>query len=332
MPDIYLLIEGQPQGPYAEDQVRQSLAEGLIPGDLPAWHEGLENWASVADIIHRTLLAVSLPLPLTSPAASPALSASPILSSGTANASKRASFPWYRSSLFVGLIIGIPWLLGPFLAVFLKPLIIAGLVIMLTGPIYYKRKGEVKMLARWYRWLAGALLLIVVPYYLSILVDAVHPSSPQLTISRALQQDYQLGRQYLADRDAIHSSGATGDDALDQVAQLTADLVSKMKTIPISNCPPDFREAYTRHINCWSYYAEAISHHPHIQSGGEAVVNGFLRGLSGDPTGGAFEAQDEINSYLRQAQERDDDVTRSWGDVSAIAVKYGVQTSDYSGN
>jgi hypothetical protein len=47
MPDIYLLIEGQQQRPYTEDEVRQSLAEGLIPNDLPAWHEGLLEWVHV---------------------------------------------------------------------------------------------------------------------------------------------------------------------------------------------------------------------------------------------------------------------------------------------
>jgi hypothetical protein len=41
--DIYLLIQGEQQGPYTEEQVRQSLAEGQIPADLPAWREGLKD-------------------------------------------------------------------------------------------------------------------------------------------------------------------------------------------------------------------------------------------------------------------------------------------------
>jgi hypothetical protein len=44
MPDIYLLIDGQQAGPYTEEQVRQSIAEGHIPADQLAWHEGLTEW------------------------------------------------------------------------------------------------------------------------------------------------------------------------------------------------------------------------------------------------------------------------------------------------
>jgi hypothetical protein len=47
MSEIYLLIEGQQQGPYTEEQVRQSLTEGLIARDLPAWQGGLADWIEV---------------------------------------------------------------------------------------------------------------------------------------------------------------------------------------------------------------------------------------------------------------------------------------------
>jgi len=47
MSDIYLAVDGAPHGPYTEEEIRQSLTEGLIPGDLPAWQEGLTNWIAV---------------------------------------------------------------------------------------------------------------------------------------------------------------------------------------------------------------------------------------------------------------------------------------------
>lgn len=50
MPDIYLLIDGKQEGPYTEEATRQSLAEGLIPSDLPAWREGLADWVNVGDL------------------------------------------------------------------------------------------------------------------------------------------------------------------------------------------------------------------------------------------------------------------------------------------
>ena len=49
--DIYLLIENQKHGPYEEDQLRQSLLAGQIPNDLPAWHDGLDDWVQVGAII-----------------------------------------------------------------------------------------------------------------------------------------------------------------------------------------------------------------------------------------------------------------------------------------
>jgi hypothetical protein len=51
MPNINLLIEKQQQGPYTKDQVRQSLAEDIVPPDLPAWQEGLAEWVQVQSLV-----------------------------------------------------------------------------------------------------------------------------------------------------------------------------------------------------------------------------------------------------------------------------------------
>ncbi len=51
MPNIYLLIDGQQEGPYSEEQVRQSLDEGLIRSDLPAWREGMTDWEPVEGLV-----------------------------------------------------------------------------------------------------------------------------------------------------------------------------------------------------------------------------------------------------------------------------------------
>jgi len=49
-PNIYLLVEGLPQGPYPEDQILQFLVEDIIPPDLPAWCEGLAEWVEVQSL------------------------------------------------------------------------------------------------------------------------------------------------------------------------------------------------------------------------------------------------------------------------------------------
>jgi len=40
MADIYLLINGSQEGPYPEHEIRQALAWGFIPSDIPAWRHG----------------------------------------------------------------------------------------------------------------------------------------------------------------------------------------------------------------------------------------------------------------------------------------------------
>jgi hypothetical protein len=280
--DIYLLIEGKQEGPYTEEQIRESLTGGRIPNDLPAWHQGLSDWMQAKDIL------LSLPHPSTLPPAFKPFSTTATLSvtvDQTKAVIQTESRPWYRSVAFVGLLIGIP----------------ASLMLI------------------------GSLCFV-------LLNNTIDASSPNVAILTALQQDDQLGKEYKSERMGIHDSGATGDDALDQVARLTSNLVAKMKAIPISDCPADFQEAYTRHINCWSDDADAIAQHPHIQSGDEALLEGFLRGLAGDPTGGAFEKQYQIDSYLKTEHDRSIDIKRSWEDVEAVATRYGVHPSDYSSN
>ncbi len=325
--EIYLLMENQQKGPFTEEQVRQSLREGLLPSDHPAWHDGLPDWVPVSAIVTREVAASAAVPPPFIPSL---LSCPPSLVPNVPSASTvagEASYPWYRSSVFIGLIIGIPWLLGSFLAVILNPFLIAGLVLMATGPIFYTQKGQTQMLPNWYRWLGRGLLLIVIPYYLSILVHAVPSIPPNLAIAAVLRQDRQLGDQYEKLRDNI---GVKGDDGLNQLAGLTDELVSKMKMIAIDDCPSDFQLAYTRHINCWSDWAYVVSNHPHLQSGDEAFLEGFARGLAGDPTGGAFEKQAEIDSFLRRGREGHFEIKRSWEEVETVALKYGVHREEYA--
>jgi hypothetical protein len=51
MPSIYFLIDGQQQGPYSEEDVRQFIAEGRIQNDQLAWKEGLAEWVEVEGLL-----------------------------------------------------------------------------------------------------------------------------------------------------------------------------------------------------------------------------------------------------------------------------------------
>ena len=48
---IHIMRNGEQFGPYSEEEVREHLAQGLLlPADL-AWHEGIDNWAPLSDLI-----------------------------------------------------------------------------------------------------------------------------------------------------------------------------------------------------------------------------------------------------------------------------------------
>jgi len=61
MADIYLLIEGKREGPFTETDIRESLAESVIPSHIPAWHEGLSDWISVGRLFGLPLASESAP-------------------------------------------------------------------------------------------------------------------------------------------------------------------------------------------------------------------------------------------------------------------------------
>jgi hypothetical protein len=61
--DIYLLQGGEQTGPFTPEEIRGHLASGALPGDIPAWREGMETWAPINEVL-RTLTAELIhPLP-----------------------------------------------------------------------------------------------------------------------------------------------------------------------------------------------------------------------------------------------------------------------------
>ena len=63
-PDLYLSLDGEHYGPYAEEEVRQFLADGLITPDFPAWHEGLADWAELQTLIVLNEDSLLSPVPI----------------------------------------------------------------------------------------------------------------------------------------------------------------------------------------------------------------------------------------------------------------------------
>gem|GEM_PF-3056837 len=133
-------------------------------------------------------------------------------------------------------------------------------------------------------------------------------------------------RQQARMRSAIESVMATDNQMFDRMnssvssgtppAQAIASYAARLKSIDMSQCPPEFREAYLRHANAWQGLGMQIDKEP--QSFIESVLYGFLNGLRGEFDGG-------LGRLQREHDSRFEAVVTTWGEVEAIAVRYGAR-------
>ena len=116
-----------------------------------------------------------------------------------------------------------------------------------------------------------------------------------------------------------------GNAALDTCAMGALSTARMMKQIDVSGCPPEFSSAYLAHARAWENLAEIIQGHPNIPTAMEGLIGGFLNGLAGDPTGGAFEVQAQIRNWQQRAALAYGEVKSTWNTVEDIAVRNGAR-------
>jgi hypothetical protein len=150
--------------------------------------------------------------------------------------------------------------------------------------------------------------------------DNIRAAENIRAIQAVIRQDQELSDAMNA---VINQTKIKSEDDFDTIAALMRNYVQSARKIDTSSCPRDFAEAYYRHLSAWSEEATAVRAHPHIPTGDESFVEGFYRGLAGDPTGGAGELRDELKAWGREVTSRDAEVHRSWEEVEALAVRYG---------
>ena len=105
MREIYFRVEGQKDGPYTEEEARQGLAEGWIPGGLLACADGSEQWIPAEELLGLAGQTPTLPAPPTASAVRMVLVDGVTKSFGTKTALRNIFF-----SIPTGQICG---LLGP---------------------------------------------------------------------------------------------------------------------------------------------------------------------------------------------------------------------------
>lgn len=132
-------------------------------------------------------------------------------------------------------------------------------------------------------------------------------TSPSEAISDVLKQDRQLSAQ-------IEARSARGVEPADAVSWYATEL----SKIPLGDCPPDFRQAFLRHQQAWQSAASTLQNEPGVLDG---LIEGFIRGLSGELDGGATRYMDARSRAGQQIQD-------TWYAVEEVATKHGVDMRD----
>ncbi len=142
------------------------------------------------------------------------------------------------------------------------------------------------------------------------------------SIQAVLKQDDAYRSSMQSDVNAVNIQST---DDIDRIAGMIRDYVTNGRGIDTQSCPRDFAEAYSRYLSAWTDAADTVSAHPDIPQGDDAVVYGFLRGLDGDPTGGAVQLQDDVHDWEKSVQSKQAEVDQAQGDLNALAVRYGAK-------
>lgn len=99
-------------------------------------------------------------------------------------------------------------------------------------------------------------------------------------------------------------------------AEAIAAYATGLRAIDTAECPPEFREAYSRHASAWEAFALQLANEP--QSFGEGVLQGLFNAMGGEMDGG-------VNRMQRDRDARFQKLEETWGEVLAIAARYGAK-------
>ncbi len=53
MVGIYLVFNGEPEGPYSSARIRELLSRNIINGLTPAWHKEMTEWSTVDAVLAK---------------------------------------------------------------------------------------------------------------------------------------------------------------------------------------------------------------------------------------------------------------------------------------
>lgn len=137
-----------------------------------------------------------------------------------------------------------------------------------------------------------------------------------------------LNSKYIQIMEAAAPTGETINEEFNNAAKIIRNYTKQAKAIDLSRVPNEFAAAYYRHLSAWEEFATAFERCPLIPSLWDSLLEGALRGLAGDPTGGYFEKEAAHNEYTRELEARHDQTIKTWREVVAIAIQHGARTTN----
>lgn len=108
--------------------------------------------------------------------------------------------------------------------------------------------------------------------------------------------------------------------------QTVAEYAVRLRAIPLTGCPNDFRSAYVAHLHAWELMAEVerdAAAYKAENEIGAVMVESFIRGFLGDPFGKVNEitaAENQLQQSLQLASQK---IRDTFQRVEEIAVAHG---------
>jgi len=147
--------------------------------------------------------------------------------------------------------------------------------------------------------------------------NARNTFSSEDAIREVLKQNQKLEEALSFDTNAAFS-----DSTMDNMATAFRSFVSKAKAINTDQCPRNFAVAYNNYLAASDVLADALAAHPHLpESATEGFLEGAIKGLNGDTSGGV----DEVKAWMKDSTDKSTQTKSAKAELEAIAIGYGVR-------
>lgn len=188
-----------------------------------------------------------------------------------------------------------------------------------------KAKHTLKKIdGKWY--IVGSNILDVVYLKPSTAGNPETKNYYKQNIVKVIKRDCQLSSPLNA---AVpNAANLSENEKFDRRSQQIYNYVrNAKKSLNYDELPSDFVSAYISHLNAWDQKGMKMANHPDLDTWSN-IADVLVHDLFGDVFH-AFDLSDRLKEYISQLKQIDSKIATTWQDVEAVAIKYGVNVSQY---